>query len=199
MKTHNYEHWIETYLGHPIDPLNPEPERIHVMDIIHSLSNQCRFSGHTREFYSVGQHSVLVSQLLAKWGCDTRIQALGLFHDGSEAYLMDMPTPIKRQMPEYRRAETPLQLMVEDVLFPEFPHDEWRKEANILVKDADLILLATEARDLMRDPKDWKVLQGVKPLDFEIIPAPPAIAKAFFIDYYKELILNFDFRASRQI
>lgn len=184
---HNYEHWIETYLGHPIDPLNPEPKRIHVEDIIHALSNQCRFSGHTRSFYSVGQHSVLVSCLLETWGTSRQTQMRGLFHDASEAYLVDMPTPIKRQMPVYREAEAPLQRMIEETLFPDFS-TEFREEEDGFIKNADIVLLATEARDLMNDPKDWKVLQGVRPLVGTIFPEPPQRAKHIFQGRYEELM-----------
>lgn len=196
MKTHNYEHWIETYLGHPIDPLNPEPKRICVQDIIHALSNQCRFSGHTRSFYSVGQHSVLVSILLQQWGMNIRTQVRGLFHDASEAYLVDMPTPIKRQMPTYRQAEAPLQEMIEKTLFWDFiPATQEEIES---IKQADLALLATEARDLMRDPKDWKVLQGVAPMPERILPLLPPQAKEYFQFRYEDLVRHFAVRECRK-
>lgn len=82
---------IVTYSGAVIDPLNPDPEQIRIEDIAHSLSNQCRFTGHTREFYSVAQHSVLVSYL-----CDPKDALWGLLHDASEAYLSDIASPIKQ-------------------------------------------------------------------------------------------------------
>ncbi len=195
---HNYEHWIETFLGHPIDPLNPEPKRIYHHDIAHALSNQCRFSGHTRHFYSVAQHSVLVAELVKSWGECPKVQVMALYHDASEAYLQDMPTPIKRQMPTYRDAEAKLQTVIEDTLFPEFSGEgQWRRHVEAIVKKADLILLATEARDLMGNPQDWKVLQNVKPLQKEIIAMSPENAKDFFLNKHNNLMLHLGSRAVR--
>lgn len=192
---HNYEHWIETFGGHPIDPLKPEPCRIWRHDIAHALSNQCRFSGHTTEFYSVAQHSVLVSRLVGTWTDCVKTRFLALYHDASEAYLQDMPTPIKRQMPEYRAAEERLQTMIEATLFPEFAGDgAWKREADRLVKKADLILLATEARDLMNDPKDWKVLQGVTPLPQNVTPLCPKESKKLFLACHADLDFFLDTR-----
>jgi len=198
-KEHNYEHWISTFSGHPIDPLNPEPKRIFRTDIAHALSNQCRFSGHPISFYSVAQHSVLVSKLLQSWDVPLRVRIRGLYHDASEAYLVDMPTPIKRQMPEYTRAETPLQRMIEDTLFPEYAgDDDLRHDDDLLIKKADLILLATEARDLMSDPKDWKVLRSVTPLPSRITPVLPVEARRLFNLRHEELCANLKHREARR-
>ena len=96
-----------TYTGKHVHSLSPHPEEIDIDDVAHSLSQMCRFLGHTDGFYSVGQHSVLVSELVpaqdALWG---------LLHDASEAYLCDLPAPIKRdpEMGIYRIAEDRLML-----------------------------------------------------------------------------------------
>lgn len=188
-KEHNYEHWIETFSGHPIDPLNPEPHRIHYTDIAHALSNQCRFSGHTVKFYSVAQHSVHVSEEVELMGASPEVQMLALFHDASEAYLVDMPTPIKRQMPEYRAAEEKLQTMIERTLFPTFGQKGvCKSDAHVIIKKADLVLLATEARDLMNDPQDWKTLQGLTPWISQIEAWSPEKSKFEFLTRFN--ILN---------
>ena len=187
---HNYEHWIETFLGHPIDPLNPDPRRIFFMDIAHALSNQCRFSGHTREFYSVAQHSVHVSQHIKEIGGCPMTQLYGLMHDASEAYLVDMPTPVKRRMPSYRDAEAPLQRMIEQTLMPAVQAIE-RAEIEQIIKEADLAMLAAEARDLMANPnchKEWKVLHGVKASKIKIFPEIPSVAKDSFIAQWQYLL-----------
>ena len=74
--------WIQTYLGIQFWPLDPRPEEVMLFDIAHSLSNMCRFTGHCREFYSVAQHSVIVSQNVPREDA-----AWGLLHDASEAYM----------------------------------------------------------------------------------------------------------------
>jgi 5'-deoxynucleotidase YfbR-like HD superfamily hydrolase len=83
---------IVTYSGTWIKPLEPDPELITIEDIAHSLSNACRFTGHVRDFYSVGQHSILCS-----WIVPVEDRLCALLHDASEAYLSDFASPIKQQ------------------------------------------------------------------------------------------------------
>lgn len=91
---------LRTVSGAYIDPLAPDPGQIHVEDIAHALSHQCRFGGHAPHFYSVAQHSVEVAHRVpVEW----RLQAL--LHDASEAYLVDVPRPIKARLPGYLEAE----------------------------------------------------------------------------------------------
>ena len=98
-----------TYAGKCVHPLDPHPDEIDIEDIAHALAHVCRFLGHTDRFYSVAQHSVLVSQQVpaadALWG---------LLHDASEAYICDLAAPIKRDpsMEAYRAAEQRLMACV---------------------------------------------------------------------------------------
>lgn len=86
---------IETFSGDTYYFDNPDPTHIHLADIAHALSNHCRYAGHTRRFYSVGEHSLLVRNILKAQGYDDFIQLVGLFHDAHEAYVMDAPRPLK--------------------------------------------------------------------------------------------------------
>ena len=70
---------IGTYTGGTFDILNPRVEDVRIEDIAHALSQQCRFTGHTRLFYSVAQHSFLASYL-----CDSVDALWGLLHDATE-------------------------------------------------------------------------------------------------------------------
>jgi len=102
--------YIRTYTGRKFWPLNPQPEDIDIDDIAHALSLVARFTGHTYCFYSVAEHSLYVSTLAVRlamtavrdWPASMRvpyareIALWGLMHDASEAYLCDMPSPIKR-------------------------------------------------------------------------------------------------------
>jgi 5'-deoxynucleotidase YfbR-like HD superfamily hydrolase len=102
--------WIQTYTGKKFFPLDPDPEQICIEDIAHALSMQCRYAGHTNSFYSVAQHSVLLSR---EFGfLDYRLAAL--LHDASEAYLTDIPRPLKHlsAFAFYRIAEERLQMMI---------------------------------------------------------------------------------------
>lgn len=80
---------MTTYTGKFVDPLNLQPKDICLPDIAHALAMKCRFSGHTREFYSVAQHCCLAA-LHTKGD-----RAIALLHDAAEAYLFDIPGPLK--------------------------------------------------------------------------------------------------------
>src|ERR1039458_9214593 len=129
---------IRTYSGLTFWPFNPHPTLIGIGDIAHALAHQCRFGGHARTFYSVAQHSVRVSQ-----ACASMDSLWGLLHDASEAYLVDVPAPLKK-LPEfaaYRRAEKRLQTVImERFGLP--------TEQPTSVTAADFRLLTIEVREL---------------------------------------------------
>ncbi len=135
----NHTHcWISTHSGTSIDLLNPLPDQIHIEDIAHGLSQTCRFAGQCPVFYSVAQHSVLVSQLVAeKWALH------GLLHDASEAFMGDLHSGLKQLLPEYKRLEN-------RVLAAVFRHfglnDSELKPAE--VEEADKQALAIEMQNL---------------------------------------------------
>lgn len=174
--------FIETFLGERFQPLDPELERIWIEDIAHALGNQCRFSGHVREFYSVAEHCVRVSRLLESLGEDEDVQLWGLMHDASEAYLVDIPAPLKKDAfgAEYRRAEDRLMFAVCERFG--LPYLEPRS-----VRLADATLLATEARDLMPFKKEHWCDLNVEPLAERIKPVAPAVAKRLFIERFRDL------------
>ncbi len=89
--------------GHDIDPLNVKPADITIEDIAHGLSMTCRFAGQCRLYYSVAQHSVLVSTLVPE-----SMALWGLLHDASEAYLGDIYGPLKQYLPNYLAIENHL-------------------------------------------------------------------------------------------
>jgi hypothetical protein len=69
----------------------------------HALGMLCRFNGNTKNFYSVAEHSILVSALMREVTGGDPFE--GLMHDVSEAYLSDVPTPFKRLLPDWTRFE----------------------------------------------------------------------------------------------
>lgn len=79
-----------------VRPFTISPEDIDLVDIANALARQCRFLGHVSGFVSVGEHSLVVSRLLEERGESPLIQATGLLHDASEAYLGDISGPLKR-------------------------------------------------------------------------------------------------------
>ena len=98
---------IRTYNGHYFDVFDPNPENIEITDIAHSLSLLCRFAGHIKSFYSVAEHSIWVAEKVSKTHA---LQAL--LHDASEAYLIDLPKPIKDEIPQYLEIEDKLMKII---------------------------------------------------------------------------------------
>lgn len=87
---------LHTFTGRGFDPLNPTPGDVHLEDIAHALAMTCRFGGHTPRHYSVAQHAVLVALLVLEASRRPDWALLALHHDSAEAYLGDIPRPIKR-------------------------------------------------------------------------------------------------------
>lgn len=91
---------IRTFTGKYINVLEPSAEDIDIIDIAHALSRMPRFGGHTEQFYSVAQHCIMCSCHALE---EYKLEAL--LHDASEAYLMDLPSPVKKQIGEYFNIE----------------------------------------------------------------------------------------------
>jgi len=166
--------WIKTYTGKRFYPRSPRGKDVDIRDIAHSLSMQCRFTGHTREFYSVAEHSVRVAWYLD----DHPLKLHGLLHDASEAYFGDIAEPIKRtlkgiEVQEFRI----LRAVYRGLGLPIFTVEEWDE-----VRYADAVLCATEGRDLMGGTQGWRPLP--EPLPSTIGPMSQREAKEAFLELY---------------
>lgn len=95
---------ITTLSGKFFDILKPEEYDYDIEEIATALSNLCRYTGHVNTFYSVAEHSVLVSRIVPE-----RLALAGLLHDASEAYLGDVSSPLKKLLPEYKAIEERVQ------------------------------------------------------------------------------------------
>lgn len=175
---------ITTHTGREVQPLSPDPNTIDIYDIAHALSNQCRFTGHTKEFYSVAQHSVLVGRNLErKYGRDSGLPLWGLLHDASEAYLADIARPVKRNGEFgriYRETEdTLMEAIAEAFNLP------WPMPAE--VHEEDGILLVTEMRDQMPQltPDDFVPKVDADP--YVIVGWSPKDAERHYLSYYAHL------------
>ena len=173
-KTDNFLH---TYTGLCINIVNPKKREINIEDIAHALSNVCRFGGRVNKFYSVAEHSVRVSHL-----CEKEHALWGLLHDASEAYLVDIPRPIKKldQMSGYMELES----MFMNVVCEKFNLDSKMPE---IVNMADNILLATEKRDLLNQNEVLDKGNDIQPLEKIIKPWSPKKAKRKFLKRFEEL------------
>lgn len=137
------EPWIETYSGVKFHFLDPQPDEICIADIAHSLAHQCRFSGHTRVFYSVAQHSIEVAKNSGE------LLLTGLLHDASEAYIHDIPSPVKPYLKSYKKMEDKIMRAIAKKFGLVYPLPQ-------IVKDADAMCLKAEAKGLMMSGgTDW--------------------------------------------
>ncbi|WP_346856550.1 hypothetical protein [uncultured Draconibacterium sp.] len=150
---------IRTYTGLYLNVLNPDPELICIEDIAHALSSLCRFGGHTGVFYSVAEHSVrckLMAQEQFKYGCTESHQQkademmAALMHDASEAYLVDVPRPVKELLPRYYEIENNLMQVIAKKFGFTLPLSE-------RVTNIDNIMLQREWDNLMLGVH-WQVL-----------------------------------------
>lgn len=167
---------ILTYSGRHYDFLDPRPDDINVIDVAHGLANAGRFAGHTKSFYPIAQHCVIGSYIVPK-----AFAFEFLMHDAHEAYTTDIPAPLKALLPDYQAIEDRSAGALRATFgLPLTTSPE--------VKHADIVMLATERRDLMpSDSTPWPILQGVEPLPKKIYTWSPARAKAAFLQRYIEL------------
>jgi hypothetical protein len=165
--------WIQTFSGKRFEPLDPAVDSIDVVDIAHALSQLCRFGGHCRVFYSVAEHCVRASRIVAP-----ELRLWALLHDAAEAYLADVPRPLKQRIPEYHGHEDRLlKRIAQRFRLP------WPIPAAVF--DADDRMLATEARDLMAPPPaPWGLT--AQPLAETIVPWTAVAAERAFLDAFEQ-------------
>lgn len=170
--------FMTTYTGLKVDPTNLRVRDVNIYDIAHALSNLCRFTGHTREFYSVAQHSVLVATNVPLW-----LGMEGLLHDAAEAYVNDLSRPLKHnpEMVAYVLAELRVESSVRarfglpPVMSPE-------------VKKVDNQLVVDEALSFMADTSWTEGHERLFAPGHRIQAWPPKLAKKIFLDAFFFLV-----------
>ncbi len=171
--------YIETFTGKKFYFLDPTQDSIDIIDIAHSLSMQCRFTGHTTKFYSIAEHSIMVSRL-----CPDEFKLWGLLHDASEAYLTDVASPVKPHLINYKLMEK----VIMEPICKKFGISKYMPDE---VHVADMEALRIEAYWLMKSKgNDWVINQDKKPLDESCTPLlglSPEETKFMFLEEYLRL------------
>lgn len=172
----NQHEWMATFTGKAFYPLAPDPEQIDIRDIAHALSMACRYGGHVKRFYSVAEHSVLISRAVP-----APYALHGLLHDATEAYLGDMIRPLKKMMPEYRAAED----LLEQVIMKKF---SLGRVMPPIVKEMDLRIVQDERAVLMEPTSQpWTALDGIEPIGVNAVGLSPDEAELLFLDRFRYL------------
>lgn len=169
--------WVITLSGKRFNILKPDPDMVKIEDIACALARQARFNGHTRFFYSVGQHSCIGAEVSPTK--DIALQML--FHDATECYVGDLVSPVKALCPDFEVIESRIHWAISQKFNIDYPLPK-------VVKQIDRRLLATEVRDLItKDLASWNIAED-EPFDFPIIPWPPEVTEARFLELARTLM-----------
>ena len=167
--------WMQTYSGRKFWPIDPIASEVYIEDIAHALSMMCRYNGHCNFFYSVAEHSVLVSKNVPK-----EYALWGLLHDASEAYIADIVRPAKRFIDGYKSIEDKIMQSVCE----RFSLRHCMPEC---VRIADNSILADEMDQVMGPkPDTWKT--DYQKLGVKIKGMHPKEAENAFLDRYHSIV-----------
>lgn len=175
-----YLDWTLTSGGRVFHYRSDDLSEIDIVDIATALGNMCRFAGHVRKFYSVAEHSVLVSFLVPP-----ALALQGLLHDAHEAYATDIPTPLKRLLPQYRELEDLIAARVRRKYG--VPVDLSPK-----IKDADWVALHLEREELLPPHAEWTTPDDLILPDRRVECYPPHIARTLFLQRFYDLTKTID-------
>jgi uncharacterized protein len=168
--------WLQTYTGLKFYPMDPKSEEINIEDIAHSLGMQCRYNGHSLRFYSVAEHCVLISEYLSY---DKTLSLYGLLHDAAEAYISDIPRPLKSHINNIKEIEKKIEKEIFKTfgLDPIIPKEIYEIDNRILNDERKQVMKFTYER--------WNI--DPTPLGIEIFIWPPETATTRYLERFKNL------------
>lgn len=170
-----HEPKIMLYSGAELDFRNPSASLFTIEDIAHGLSLICRYAGQCRDFYSVAEHCLHVSNLVPENAF------AALMHDAAEAFVGDITRPLKQMLPQYKQIER----TVEEAISARFNVPMPMPGP---VKQADLAVLAAEQAQLMPPGTNrWAAAAGIQPAPIRVRCLTPREAKAAFLDRFRKL------------
>lgn len=184
--------WIITASNKKLDYRKPDPDQIIIEDIATGLSNMPRFAGQIKQFYSVAEHCILAERQYVQSVSvksirlpDKEICKAILMHDATEAYMCDIPTPLKRLLPDYQFFETLLDTTIKikfDISMAESVQE--------IVRAYDALMLKNEAlydrgELLWLKQEKYKNIPIIK--NFVLSYMPPQLARDVFLKRWEEL------------
>ncbi|MCZ7675064.1 MAG: hypothetical protein M5U35_03000 [Roseovarius sp.] len=171
--------WIQTISGKRFPLEEPDADQINIEDIAYALSMQCRFNGHCTKFYSVAEHSVHVSREI-----DPKLSMVGLLHDAAEAYLGDVPSPLKKKRSQFSEIEEKLEAAIgnrfgiDPALFKD--REMKRTDTQLLVNEKSVLMV--------EEPEPWPPGAPAVKEPGRIEAWGPDEAKARFLAQYRQLM-----------
>lgn len=172
--------YITTYTGKHFDPTNPDMTAVDIRDIAHALSLICRGNGQVKTFFSVGQHCINAALEAEKRGCSKRVILACLIHDASEAYLSDVPRPLKASMLEYTRTEDRLL----DLIYEKFLGSTLTGEEQKIVKSIDNDLLYYDLKELLNEKSEGSAPKLYIDLNYDFVPFK--LVEQAYLDLYHQ-------------
>ncbi|MGE8141729.1 YfbR-like 5'-deoxynucleotidase [Novosphingobium sp. NPDC080210] len=167
---------IATYSRGYFNFADPDATPLEILDIARGLANTCRYGGQIGRFYSVAEHSVHASHLVAE-----EHAYAALMHDATEAVIGDMVKPLKEILPDYQAIEE----RIEASIFKTHGVPNPLPQA---VKVADIQMLILEKEQLKGNFDEWSWCQGVpRPQHRRLECWTPAEAFSRFMARYSQL------------
>lgn len=164
--------FMQTYTGLRFYPGNPQPDQICIEDIAHGLSMTVRYGGHCKFFYTVAEHCCHLHDAAPE-----EFQMWALMHDAAEAYLGDIPRPLKLMLPDFKVIEAKVEQVIEDKYDMQFSPNE-----KAYVKNLDSRILIDERDQVMLHTEDKWFTDGMEPLGVIIRGWAPQEAKIEFLE-----------------
>lgn len=194
----NSKLWVQTRSGRAVDLLDTKPEQIYAEDLAVQLARIPRWNGATigrpGDIYPVAMHSVLVSMLLP-YDAPPVLKLVALLHDAHEAYIGDMPSPVKWAIRSVLHRNgcsvDPFRYIsdvVQDAVHLAVGIGGMRGEWHDAIKAADMLALALEDKYLMAPhPRAWIELPDVSRKATVPMTRSPTVAAQSFMHHLEFL------------
>lgn len=166
--------WLLTHTGREhylCGPSATHPDNVpSLAEIAHALAHINRYTGHAARAYSVAEHSLLCADIArSEFDADAGGQLAALLHDAHECITGDVASPIKQVL---GTVWAQFEALHEHQLRTHYQLLGLYRQHSAMVKQCDLIALATERRDLTAfnhfTHKPWPVIdtlpRGSQPL-----------------------------------
>ena len=188
--------YLETVNGKSVFPWNLKREDVLIDDIANSLAMQARYNGHLPEFYSIADHSihvtVLADMLMSEKDITPEerrvIRLRALLHDAAEAFISDIPSPVKMFIPSMYEHEDKMIKKIYSFYGAKITDRKLKKYSDQIIKKSDIMVLIGEKLDITNSVTRWPQEDIFKRCPFAIEYTEHwKNSKERFLDYFNVL------------